>query len=604
MMHDPVYPVGLRLSGRPVLVVGGGTVALRSTSALLEAGAHVTVVAPQVTPALADLEDRGALQVRRRGYQSEDLNEAWLVLACTDDRATNATVADDAERARVWCVRRDDAERSSAWVPAVGHAGRLTVAVHADRDPRRAAAARDACLRALDVPPPVRRREGLSGQGRVVLVGGGPGDPGLITVRARAALMSADLVIADRLAPLPLLDQLPVGVEVVDASKVPGGRAMAQQEINRRLVDGARAGRTVVRLKGGDPFVFGRGAEEVQACLDAGVPVEVVPGVSSATAVPGLAGIPVTHRGLTQGYTVVSGHVPPGDARSTVDWTALARTGTTLVLLMAVENLEAIAAALLAAGMDGEVPGACVTEGCSPRQRVVRAPLRDLAVAMRTAGVRSPAVIVIGKVAALGQNGEVPTTSEKAEYGIPGRDRRPRRVLVLGGARSGKSAAAEAMLSSDREVLYVATGPAGDDDPEWTERVRRHQARRPVTWQTTETRDLEVVLEPGEDPSPPTPVLIDCLSTWLSGVMDDCGIWAGLPDADKTLSMRIERLVAAWSRSPRSVVLVSSEVGLGVVPGTESGRRFRDELGALNARIAVEADEVWLCTAGLPRRLK
>ena len=149
----------------------------------------------------------------------------------------------------------------------------------------------------------------------MVLVGGGPGDPGLLTLRGRAALAEADVVVADRLAPLALLDELPAEVTVVDAAKVPGGRSMPQEEIDRLLVEHARAGRVVVRLKGGDPFVFGRGMEEVEACVAAGVAVEVVPGVTSAIAVPGAAGIPVTHRGVVQAFTVVSGHVAAGRPR-------------------------------------------------------------------------------------------------------------------------------------------------------------------------------------------------------------------------------------------------------------------------------------------------
>lgn len=396
---EPLYPLGLRLRGRRVVVVGGGALALRRATALLQAGASVTVVSPQVTPALADLADRGAVTLVRRRYLAGDLDGAWLALACTDDPAVNEAVAAEAERLRTWCVRGDDADSSSAWVPAVGRAGPLTVAVHADRDPRRAAAARDVCLAALD-PPPDPARDLPTSRASVALVGGGPGDPGLITVRGREALMSADVVVVDRLAPLALLDELPPGTRVVDAAKIPGGRAMVQQEINRVLVEEARAGRRVVRLKGGDPFVFGRGGEEVQACLAAGLPVDVVPGVSSAVAVPALAGIPVTHRGVAQGFTVVSGHVPPGDPRSQVDWAAVARAGTTLVLLMAVENLEAITQALLGGGLDGGVPAACVVDGTLPCQWVVRAPLRDLAAAARSAGVRNPAVVVIGGVVA------------------------------------------------------------------------------------------------------------------------------------------------------------------------------------------------------------
>ncbi|WP_164704691.1 Rv2231c family pyridoxal phosphate-dependent protein CobC [Blastococcus litoris] len=234
--------------------------------------------------------------------------------------------------------------------------------------------------------------------GRVVLVGGGPGDPGLLTVRGRQALAEADVVVADHLAPQEVLSWLAPHVEVVDASKLPRGRAMAQERINGLLVEHARAGRRVVRLKGGDPFVFGRGMEEVEACTAAGVPVEVVPGVTSAVAVPALAGVPVTHRGLTHEFVVVSGHVPPDHPSSLVDWAALGRLRGTLVVLMGVETAPAIAAALVAHGRAPDTPVAVVVEGASDRQRVLRTTLDGLAATMAREAVRPPAVWVVGDV--------------------------------------------------------------------------------------------------------------------------------------------------------------------------------------------------------------
>src|SRR5258708_5444547 len=167
------------------------------------------------------------------------------------------------------------------------------------------------------------------------------------------------------------------------------------------LVDGARAGFHLAPLKGGDPFVLGRGHEEVEACRSAGVGVEVVPGVTSAISVPAAAGIPVTHRGLSQGFCVVAGHTSPEDPRSTIDWAALARSGVTLVLLMAIEHLDGTAAALIAAGLDPATPSACVADGWTPQQQMVTAPLSDIAAAVNGAGIGNPAVIVIGQVAQL-----------------------------------------------------------------------------------------------------------------------------------------------------------------------------------------------------------
>jgi adenosylcobinamide kinase/adenosylcobinamide-phosphate guanylyltransferase len=181
-------------------------------------------------------------------------------------------------------------------------------------------------------------------------------------------------------------------------------------------------------------------------------------------------------------------------------------------------------------------------------------------------------------------------------------DRPGRRVLVLGGARSGKSAAAESMLADARAVDYIATGQlAGTGDPEWDERVREHKARRPPGWRTLETLDVAGVLADREQAAP---VLVDCLATWLARIMDDCGLWSGDPDADVRLAGRTDLLVAAWQQTTRPAVAVSNEVGCGIVPATASGRRFRDELGWLNNRIAGACDEVWMCTAGIPLRLR
>lgn len=237
--------------------------------------------------------------------------------------------------------------------------------------------------------------------GTVVLVGGGPGDPDLITVAGLRAVQQADVVVYDRLAPLAVLDEMRPDAERIAVGKIPRGACTPQDRINEILIDQARAGRRVVRLKGGDNFVFGRGGEESQACALAGVPVEVVPGVTSAVAVPALAGVPVTHRSLSQGFTVVSGHVPPGDPRSTIPWEGLARTQTTLVVLMGVAHLAAICAALTGAGLDPATPAAVVEDGCGPRSRVVRGTVADVATLAADADVQPPAITVIGAVAGL-----------------------------------------------------------------------------------------------------------------------------------------------------------------------------------------------------------
>ena len=396
-----LYPVGLDLAGRRVVVVGGGSVAQRRVAGLLEVGADVVVVSPAVTTALEAVVDSREITWAPREYAAGDLDDAWYCVAATDSPEVNAAVAAAAEARRVFCVRADAAEAGTAVTPAVGRYDDVTVGVLGGGDPRRATGVRDGIVEALRTGTLADRRHRAVSPG-VTLVGGGPGDPGLITVRGRQALAQADVVVTDRLAPQRLLDELPPDVTVIDASKLPRGRYMSQDTINAVLVDEAKAGNRVVRLKGGDPFVFGRGYEEIQACAAAGIPVEVVPGVTSAISVPAFAGIPVTHRGVTHEFVVVSGHLPPGHAQSLVDWDALGRLTGTIVLLMAVENIGVIAEALVAGGRDPETPAAAVQEGGLPGESIARATLAKLPGAIADAGIRPPAVIVIGAVGAFG----------------------------------------------------------------------------------------------------------------------------------------------------------------------------------------------------------
>lgn len=235
--------------------------------------------------------------------------------------------------------------------------------------------------------------------GTVTLVGGGPGDPGLLTVAGLEALRQADVVLVDQLAPQQSLQVCRPDCEVIWVGKIPRGEFVPQQRINQLLVKHARAGRRVVRLKGGDNFVFGRGGEEWQHCADAGIAVRVVPGVTSSVAAPALAGIQLTHRGMVQGFTVVSGHVAPGDPRSDLDWTALATTGTTLVILMGVHHLAAIVDALMAGGLAATTPAAVVARAGHPDMRTVRGELGGIVALAES--ISPPAVTVIGDVAAL-----------------------------------------------------------------------------------------------------------------------------------------------------------------------------------------------------------
>ena len=395
---DP-YLLGLRLQGRRVVVVGGGAVASRRIPALLDAGAEILLVSPKATASLEDLAAAGRIRWAARGYEPGDCAGAWLVCACADSPAVNQAVAAAAEAQQTWCVRADDAEASGAWTPASGQAGDVRIGVLSG-DPRYSAAIRDAVLAGLRSGQLSARHERGRRAG-VAIIGGGPGDPGLITVRGRQLLAEADVVLTDRLAPRVLLDELRDDVEIIDASKIPYGRAMAQEHINSALISHARAGRFVARLKGGDPFVFGRGAEEVLACLRAGVPVTVVPGVTSAVAVPASAWVPVTHRGVAQDFHVVSVHVPPGDKRSTVNWELMGRSSGTLVLLMAVDRIGAVADELLRHGRSADTPVSVIADGTLPTQRTINSTLEQVEGAVARDGIRPPAIVVVGDVVSI-----------------------------------------------------------------------------------------------------------------------------------------------------------------------------------------------------------
>jgi uroporphyrin-III C-methyltransferase / precorrin-2 dehydrogenase / sirohydrochlorin ferrochelatase len=395
----PQYFLALGLAGRRAVVVGGGRVALRRVRGLLDAGANVVVIAPEIDAELAALP----VTVLRREYRDGDLAAAWLAHAATSHPAVNARVAAEADRNRIWCVRADDASASAAWTPAVARHDDVAVAITAGGDPRRARRLRAALQVALaEGTLPLRRhRRAGPATGSVALIGGGPGDPGLITVLGRRLLAEADVVVADKLAPRALLAELDPGVEVIDAGKAPHAHNLTQDQINELIVERALAGQRVVRLKGGDPFVFGRGGEEALACVRAGVPFQVVPGVTSAVAVPAYAGIPVTHRGITQDFAVVSAHLDPSHPGATVDWDALASGPGTLVLLMAVAHLESVAAELVKRGRAASTPVAVICDGTLPGQRVLTATLADVAAEAERAGIEPPAVIVVGEVVRL-----------------------------------------------------------------------------------------------------------------------------------------------------------------------------------------------------------
>jgi uroporphyrin-III C-methyltransferase/precorrin-2 dehydrogenase/sirohydrochlorin ferrochelatase len=416
-MTTPAYPLALDLGGRRAVVVGGGPVAARRAAGLAAAGAVVEVFAPWASEDLREQAAAGAVVWHEREYLVGDLvhpEPAWLVHTATGDRPVDDAVAAHAEAARIWCVRADDAAASSAWTPAVARGGArgpaegITIAVTAGGDPRRAVAVRDAVAAALDSGSlPVRRLRrsadadsgpGAGGVGRVSLVGGGPGAEDLITVRGRTLLAAADVVVVDRLGPRGLLATLGADVEVIDVGKTPGNHPVGQERINELLVLHAKAGKHVVRLKGGDPFVLGRGGEEALHCAENAVPVEVVPGVTSAVSVPAAAGIPVTHRGITASFVVASAHEGADAVTAAL---RDAPVDATLVLLMGVTRLAETAAGLVRAGRRAETPVALIESGWTPDQRTTVTTLERAAADAEAAGVRAPAIVVVGDVVAV-----------------------------------------------------------------------------------------------------------------------------------------------------------------------------------------------------------
>lgn len=447
------YPVTLDLEGRRCVVVGGGRVAEHKCRSLLDAGAVVDVVAVAASEGLEQLYSQGRLTLTHRPYHYGDLEDAFLAIAATDDPAVHVEVFKEGEERGVLVNAVDDAEHCHFAVPSVLRRGDLAVAVStggkapalakhvralldaqlgpelaqvaellgevraeslAGRDvdfdtwSRRWQEAFDHDLIGLvragrvDEAKAVVRRclagersgEVERGTGRVSIVGAGPGDPGLLTVRGRELLAGADVVVHDRLVDPSLV----AGRDAVFVGKEAGRHTLPQHEINALLVELAQDGKHVVRLKGGDPFVFGRGAEEAEALSEAGVGYEVVPGPTSAFAALAYAGIPVTHRNMASSVAVVTGHCT-GDQG--MNWEGVATSVDTIVVLMGLAALERIATGLMAGGRSPATPAAVVENGTNPAQRVVTAPLERIAAAAAGAEVRSPAVVVVGDVVSL-----------------------------------------------------------------------------------------------------------------------------------------------------------------------------------------------------------
>jgi uroporphyrin-III C-methyltransferase / precorrin-2 dehydrogenase / sirohydrochlorin ferrochelatase len=487
----PYFPAFLDLLGKRVVVVGGGHVASAKVRALLPCRPEpLVVIAPRVTSALRRAADAGQLVWIPRAYISGDLAGAALAFGATDDRAQNALVAAEARLRHVPVLAVDDVPNCDFIAPALVRRGEVTVAISTGgRSPAMARRTRERLEQAL--PPfwgdllevaysareklgatrsliePERWQMALDGpverlteggdleratdlllrklerslfaaeeepSGLVSLVGAGPGDPDLLTLRAVRRLQAAQVVVYDRLVSSSVLDYASPTAERIEVGKTPGGGGWKQERINALLAQLGRAGKRVVRLKGGDPFVFGRGGEEALALAQSGVPFEVVPGLSSALAAPAAAGIPVTHRGLSASVTIVNGHDPDQHA-----WSNLAQLGGTLVFLMAVEHLEEIVHLLLVHGRPTDEPAAVVEWATTPAQAIVSAPLAEIAAATRAAHLGPPAVLVVGPTAALSRSLVSRVAHDGAEARVP----------VDGVGRAGASSSASSILLID-----------------------------------------------------------------------------------------------------------------------------------------------------------
>jgi uroporphyrin-III C-methyltransferase/precorrin-2 dehydrogenase/sirohydrochlorin ferrochelatase len=452
-----LYPLFADVTGLPVLVVGGGHVAERKIAALLAAGAKVRVGAPSLTPALTQRAERGEIEHLPGSFQPAWLDGAWLAIAATDDRGLNAQVAAAASERRIFANVVDDPALSRFQVPAVVDRAPLTVAIstggaapviarrvretletqldHAlgpltalaqkhrariaqtwpDLGQRRAfydwlqdgpvmALLRNARTEEAEqvLQDALRAPASTLAKGSVLLVGAGPGDPGLLTLRALRALNQADVILHDSLVSATVLALARRDAECIDVGKRCGGRHTQQEQIHQLLLEQAQAGRRVVRLKGGDPFVFGRGGEEMEFLRRHGIACEIVPGITAAVACAAYAGIPLTHRELARSLHLLTGHGK--ESLQAMDWPALAQDHQTLAVYMGVARVDEFTQRLLQHGRSADTPFAIVENGTLPQQRVVTGVLRELPALANMHAIHPPALLIVGEVAALARD--------------------------------------------------------------------------------------------------------------------------------------------------------------------------------------------------------
>jgi uroporphyrin-III C-methyltransferase / precorrin-2 dehydrogenase / sirohydrochlorin ferrochelatase len=449
------FPLFFNLERQKVLVVGGGAVALRKVQLLERAGAAIVLVAPQVEAEIERRAAAGQLVLARREFNPEDLEGARLVVAATSPRALNRWIASLCDKRGIPVNVVDDRAASRVIVPAIVDRDPVLIAVSscgaspvlarrlrerlealvgirtgqlaswlaelraAARRRLRSPAARRRYFERLVDGPAARRfiagdesgarrlaqrllaadAAALPAAGEVTLVGAGPGDPELLTLKALRALQDADVILHDRLVPPAILDFARRDAERISVGKAAGGAGTSQAEINELLIQHARRGRRVVRLKGGDPFIFGRGGEELEAIARAGIGFSVIPGISAANGCAAYAGIPLTHRDHAHGVSYVTGHAE--EAGNEPDWRALAAARTTAVIYMGLARLASIASKLVEHGAPPQRPAAVVSRGTTPEQRVILAPLIEIAAAAKSASLDSPALLIVGEVAAL-----------------------------------------------------------------------------------------------------------------------------------------------------------------------------------------------------------
>ncbi len=447
-------PIFLDISRKPCLVVGGGEVAARKANLLLEAGAVVTVVAPALSPTLTRMTADGLVDHVARPFDAADLDAAHLVIAATDDAAVNRRVADLAAARRLPVNVADAPGDGSFVVPSVVDRSPVTIAVSTGGASPVLARLLRARLESLipsaygqlaelvetfrervaaRLPAAARRRfwdQVLQGNvaelvfagnvaeadrtlarvlddvdpsshaiGEVYLVGAGPGDPDLLTFRALRLLQQADVVLYDRLVSRPILDMARKGADRIYVGKARADHAVPQERINALLLELAREGKRVLRLKGGDPFIFGRGGEEIDGLLDAGIPFQVVPGITAASGCAAYAGIPLTHRDHSQSCVFVTGHLKSG--QMDLNWAQLCQPNQTIVVYMGLTGIEVLCRELVAHGLPADLPAALVEKGTTASQRVVTATLSTLPGEVRRHEVSAPTLIIIGSVVSL-----------------------------------------------------------------------------------------------------------------------------------------------------------------------------------------------------------